>query len=119
MTSPSFPTPAVGGPGAAVSTDAVLTEVASMIIKILDGYGADDLGIGMETSFHDDLEMESIDLVTLAGMLTRTYGADVNLAEYLADKDLDEVIDLTIGDIVTYVVGCAGHLDRVGRVGRD
>jgi acyl carrier protein len=109
MIIPSSTTSPTQGHDAAVATAAVLVEVSTMITSILDGYGVDDLDIGMETSFHDDLEMESIDLVALAGMLTRAYGAEVNLAEYLADKDLDEVIDLTIGDIVTFVV------DRIGR----
>ncbi|MDQ1287401.1 MAG: acyl carrier protein [Actinomycetota bacterium] len=87
----------------------VLDDVAQMIVRILGTCDLEDLGIGMETSFHDDLEMESIDLVTLAGMLTGEYGADVNLAEFLADKDLDEVIDLTIGDIVDFVVSRTGR----------
>lgn len=86
-------------------TARVLGEVASMTIRILDAYGVGDVRIAMDTSFHEDLEMESIDLVTLAGMLAQTYGERVNLAEYLAEKDLAEVIALTIGDIVTYVVG--------------
>lgn len=96
-------------PDTTAPASAVLATVSAMIVKILDGYGVVESEIGMETSFHDDLEMESIDLVTLAGMLTEEYGESVNLAEYLADKDLGEVIGLTIGDVVNYVVS------RIGR----
>ncbi len=94
---------------AATTTERVLAQVTNMINQILGDYGLDDFEITMDTSFHDDLEMESIDLVTLAGMLVGEYGPDVNLAEYLADKDLDEVIALTIGDVVHYVVNQTGQ----------
>ena len=99
----------MSSPDTAAPASAVLTTVAGMIVKILDGYGVEESEIGMATSFHEDLEMESIDLVTLAGMLTEKYGQQVNLAEYLADKDLEEVIGLTVGDVVNYV---AGQIER-------
>jgi acyl carrier protein len=57
----------------------------------------------MDTRLGDDLELESIDLVTLAGLLAEWYGAAVNFAEYLAGLELDEIIELTVGDLVTYV----------------
>jgi acyl carrier protein len=88
----------------AIGPAQVLDDVSHMIVRILGTCDVGDLDITPDTSFHDDLEMESIDLVTLAGMLTGEYGPAVNLAEFLADKDLGEVIDLTIGDIVGYVL---------------
>ena len=85
-------------------TDRVFERVTEMVTDIFDAYGVDELDITMDSTFHDDLEMESIDLVTLAGALATEYGAEVHLAEYLAEKSLDEVIDLTVGDVVRYVV---------------
>jgi acyl carrier protein len=66
---------------------------------------ADVLGIEIvpETTFHDDLQLESIDLVTFGSILAEHFGPAVNLAEYLADKELDDVIALTVGDIADYV----------------
>jgi acyl carrier protein len=97
-------------PTAGSLTATVLSEVSAMIVQILDKYGLGGVEIEMGTLFHDDLEMESIDLVTLAGMLAERYGEHVNLAEYLAEKDLDEVIGLTIGDVVTFVVDLTGDV---------
>nr|WP_241265557.1 phosphopantetheine-binding protein [Streptomyces boncukensis] len=62
--------------------------------------GAD---IGMDTTLGDDLEMESIDLVALSARLEEWYGPRVNLAEYLAGLELDEIIELTVGRIVAHV----------------
>jgi acyl carrier protein len=90
-----------------VTPDAVLTvlaEIADMLRAILDEYGLDDAEIGMDTTFHDDLEMESIDLVTLAGRLEVRYGGRVNFAEFIADLDLDQIIAMSVGQLVEHVV---------------
>jgi len=84
---------------------AVLVEIAAMLRAILDESGLEDIEITGDTRFHDDLQLESIDLVTLAGGLQRRYGERVNLAEFIADLGLEEVIALTVGELVDYVVG--------------
>jgi acyl carrier protein len=92
--------------------DEVRKTVVALIADIVDGVDLLGVEITDDTSFHEDLQLESIDLVTLAGALTDTYGPRVNLAEHLADLDLDEVIELRIGDIVDYVLGrITGRLD--------
>lgn len=85
------------------NAEAVLTEVAAMLRSILDEYALDDIEIEGETRFHDDLELESVDLVTLAGMLAERYGERVNLAEFIADLGLEEIIELTVGQLVEHV----------------
>ncbi|MFD5813697.1 acyl carrier protein [Streptomyces sp. NPDC059618] len=69
-----------------------------------DEYGLDDVEIGMATTFNRDLELESIDLVTLSGLLEERYGGRVNFAEFLAGMEFDEIIELTVGRLVAYVV---------------
>lgn len=89
----------------AVDADEVLTEVTAMIRTLLEHYGLDDLAIGRWCRFHDDLDLESIDLVKLAAALRERYGPAVNLAEFLAGLDLDAMIELTVGHLVDYLVG--------------
>ncbi|MEU6994081.1 acyl carrier protein [Streptomyces sp. NPDC046465] len=81
----------------------VLGEVAEMITTVLGDYAPDAADIGLRSRFGDDLEMESIDLVTLAGLLAEWYGPDANFAAYLASLELDEIIALTVGDLVAYL----------------
>jgi len=83
--------------------EAVLAEVAAMLRSILDEYELDDIEIEWDSRFHDDLELESVDLVALAGKLAERYGDRVNLAEFIADLGLDEIIELTVGQLVAYV----------------
>ncbi|GGS75923.1 MULTISPECIES: acyl carrier protein [Streptomyces] len=86
------------------TADTVLAEVGDMLRTVLAEYGDDDVAIGMSTTFNRDLELESIDLVTLAGLLEERYGQRVNLAEFLAGMDFDEIVDLTVGRLVEHVV---------------
>jgi acyl carrier protein len=84
-------------------TAAVFDEIRSMVTKLLDQYGLDDVEITPDSLFHDDLGLESIDLVALGAMLAERYGERVNIAEFLADLKIDDVIGLRLGSLADYV----------------
>ncbi|TYC66694.1 acyl carrier protein [Streptomyces sp. CB01881] len=81
----------------------ILAEVTSMLAAVLDEYGLDTAEVTMEARFTEDLGLESIDLVTLAGLLRDRWGDRINFAEFIADMELDEIIGLTVGRLVTHV----------------
>jgi acyl carrier protein len=87
---------------------AVLAQLGGMLRELLEEYGLDDAEITMETTFHDDLELESVDLVALSGQLREHYGERVNFATFIAERDLDEIIALTVGELVRYIVASLG-----------
>jgi acyl carrier protein len=80
----------------------VLAELAEMIRATLGEFGA-DVEIIMDTTFREELGMESIDVVALAGRLQARYGDRVNFAHFVARLDLAEVRDLRVGQLVTYI----------------
>ena len=84
--------------------EAVFHAISQMLQEILAELGADEVEITEDTSFNEDLELESIDLVSLTSLIAQRWGETVNLAEFLAEKDLDEVIALKVGDLVDFVV---------------
>lgn len=88
----------------AVDEAAVLARVSEMLRALLDEYGLDDAEITMDTTFHDDLELESVDLVALSGQLREHYGDRVNFATFIAERELDEIIALTVGELVRHIV---------------
>ncbi len=65
-----------------------------------------DEPIGMETSFNEDLELESIEFVALAEQLQLRYGESVDFAAWISGKDLDEIIALKVGDLVRFIASC-------------
>lgn len=82
----------------------VLAQLSGMLRELLEEYGLDDAEITMDTTFHDDLELESVDLVALSGQLREHYGERVNFATFIAERDLEEIIALTVGELVRYIV---------------
>jgi acyl carrier protein len=83
----------------------VLDVIRTMIGEIVGEEYALDLEIDMATSFEDDLELESIEFVKLGAKLTQHYGGNVDFAAFLADKDLDEIIEMRVGEVVAYIMG--------------
>lgn len=88
--------------------ETVLADITGMLRTVVAELGLDDVEITRDTTFHDDLELESIDLVVLSGALREHYGERVNFAEFIADLELDEIIALTVGRLVDHVVASLG-----------
>ena len=67
-----------------------------------------DLGIDLEpdVSFSDDLELESLEFVQIGEKLQEIYGERVDFVAWFSDLDVDEIIDLTVGDLVEFIEGC-------------
>ena len=85
----------------------MLAEITEMITAVI---GVDELvglEIGLDTSFQEDLEVESIEFVVLSERLMARYGGDVDFVGWMAGMELDEIIALTVGDLVAFVVGPA------------
>ncbi|MGH3599463.1 MAG: acyl carrier protein [Pseudonocardiaceae bacterium] len=97
-----------------MTVDQVLAEVRGMLIEIIGVEYALSLDIGMDTSFDANLELESIEFVRLATMLKDRYGDRIDFVGFLATKDLNEIIEMTTGDLVIYIANClalAGAID--------
>ncbi|MGH3765102.1 MAG: acyl carrier protein [Pseudonocardiaceae bacterium] len=98
--------PAPASPAEA-SSAVILRELGSMLREVLGDYElGEDVEITADTKFFGDLELESIDLVVLAGHVEARYGSGVNIAEFIATLEFDEIIGLTLGRLVDYVADC-------------
>jgi acyl carrier protein len=88
-----------------IPTDAqVLDDLRAIIRQILQMEPEDDFAIESDASLTDELGLESIDLVNIGALLTERYGEAVNLAVYLADQEIDDVIKLTVGTLAEFVL---------------
>lgn len=93
-------------PVSAGTIDDVLPVVASMITEVVGDDLELDEPITMDTSFNEDLELESIELVALSEKLQQHYGAELDFVGWLSNKELDEIIALRVGELVEYIVSC-------------
>ncbi|MBM7075107.1 MULTISPECIES: acyl carrier protein [Micromonospora] len=93
--------------------DTILADLTEMIDAVLGDF-ADDQVVTMDTTFSEDLGMESIDVVALAGRLQSRYGDTVNFAHFVAKLDLETVRELKVGQLVTHIAESLGQADEVG-----
>ena len=83
-----------------------LTTIAGLIHEVIGEDWDLDEEITLETTFSDDLELESIEFVALAEKMQAPFGDDVDFVRWLSEKELDEVIDLKVGDVVEFIDAC-------------
>ena len=86
--------------------DDVLSQVTETIREVVGEEWILDETIEMSTSFGDDLELESIEFVALAEALQAVYGEDLDFVKWLSSKELDDIIELTVGDVVEFILAC-------------
>jgi acyl carrier protein len=61
------------------------------------------IDLDMDTSIADDLELESIEFVRMGEKLQEHYGSRIDLVAWFADFDVDQIIALTVGELVDYI----------------
>lgn len=81
----------------------ILQNLTEILREVVGEAWADEIEIGLDTSFSDDLELESIELVALAEKVQGRYGADVDFVGWLSNLELSEIIALTVRDVVEFV----------------
>jgi len=82
----------------------VLETVRDMLVDVIGPEYLLDLAVELETRFDEDLEIESLEFVALAERLLQHYGGQVDFVAWLATMELDEIIALTVGDLVSFIV---------------
>jgi acyl carrier protein len=83
-------------PGILAEITQMITDIAGEEILLVEE-------ITMDTSFSDDLALESIEFVALAERLQDRYGPEIDLMALLAGLDIDEIMGLTVGVLVRHI----------------
>jgi len=93
--------------GAPPSHDEVVADLTRMLGEVV---GEDELAmldeITVATSFNEDLELESIEFVALAELLMEHYGERVDFVAWIAEMELEQIIEMTVGELVAFIVSC-------------
>lgn len=78
-------------------------EVVAMLAQVT-GESAQWLArVGPASRLEGDLFLDSLEVASLGALLRAAYGDPVDLPAYLAGLDIDQIIALTVGDLVAYV----------------
>ncbi|MCA6094849.1 acyl carrier protein [Streptomyces sp. SCA3-4] len=99
------PTPDAVTPLPGTDECAVLAELTEALHAVVPEIALEGTAVTMDTRFVEDLDLESIDLVTLTAELGRRYGDRVDFPAFFASLELTEIIELSAGQLVRYIAG--------------
>lgn len=88
----------------APTRESVLADLERILLEVVGDDLLLDGPLTPETSFSDDLQLESIEFVALAEELLNTNGEKVDFVSWMSAMELDEVVALTAGGVVEFVV---------------
>ncbi|WP_326586830.1 acyl carrier protein [Streptomyces sp. NBC_01294] len=81
----------------------ILAEITDMLVEIVGDEYLLAEEVTMKTTFNEDLALESIEFVALAELLHHRYGAEVDLMGFLAEKDMDAILAMSVGELVAHI----------------
>jgi acyl carrier protein len=90
----------------AVDREDILRTVERLLVEVTGDEILLAGPITLTTSFNGDLELESIEFVALAEKLQLHYGAPVDFVGWISKKELDQIIALTVGELVEFIASC-------------
>ncbi|MGW5849165.1 acyl carrier protein [Streptomyces sp. NPDC055254] len=85
----------------------ILAEITGMLVRVVgdEFLLADE--VTMKTTFNEDLALESIEFVALAELLHERYGSGVDLMGFLAEKDMEAILAMSVGELVDHIARVA------------
>ena len=88
-----------------VLSEDVLKQVHLILAEVMDE-DPQDIEVELTTSFQNDLELESIEMVALGDALRTHYGDHLNFASWLTQFSLEDILELKVGDLVEWIEQC-------------
>ena len=82
---------------------AIVRDITAVIRKAVAEDWIQEFEIGAHTSFNDDLDLESVEFVTIAAGLQQHFGEQIDLIGWLSTKSFDDLIALRVGNIAEFV----------------
>jgi acyl carrier protein len=98
------PTDTQDSPDTAALTEEVLGQVRDVLADVIGEDYVSELDIDMDTAFRADLDIESIEFVAMGEALRELYGDRIDFVEWLTTMELDDIIALTVGELVDHIV---------------
>lgn len=93
---------------AATRTDPLYESVrATVETAIRDVVGElyyEECEVGLDSTFAEDIQLESMEVMEIAERLIEHYDGKVDFIAWFADFELDDLIDLTVGRVIDFIV---------------
>lgn len=90
--------------------ESIFAELVAILTTVIGEDYLLDIEITRESTFSEDIALESVEFVALGQKLQDRYPG-VNVAAFVADLDIDQIMAITVGDLVDYIERCLGAAD--------
>jgi acyl carrier protein len=96
--------------------ESVQKTVTGTIIDVVGQEFYEECEVGLESTFAEDIELESMEMMEIAERLMITYEGKVDFVAWFADMELEEIIDLTLGQVIDFIVKSLEDSENAGAV---
>jgi acyl carrier protein len=87
----------------------IFDEVVQMLVEVLGDDFLLEVEVTPETTFADDLGVESIEFVALAEKMQDRYRGRVNFVAFVGGMDIHEITSMTVGRLVDHILQCVSQ----------
>ena len=84
--------------------DTVRATVETAIRDVVGEWYYEECQIGLGSTFAEDIQLESMEVMEVAERLIEEYEGRVDFVAWFADMELDDLIELTVGRVVDFIV---------------
>jgi|SRR5688572_20937118 len=85
----------------------ILQVLKKFIVEVIGKSFASEIdNIDASSSFANDVEFDSIELVEFSEKIKTHYGSKIDFHDWLSGMDLEQIFRMTVGDVINYIEGC-------------
>jgi acyl carrier protein len=93
----------------------VIADITEILVEVIGDEFLLDVEITPETTFSGDLELESIEFISLAEHLKVRYSGRVDFTAFLAGLGIQEILELSVGRLAALITqACAEREESAG-----
>src|SRR5688500_18648101 len=74
------------------------------IVGVVGRWYYDECGVTLDSTFAEDIELESMEVMEISESLIDTYEGRVDFVAWFSGKELEELVELTLRDVVEFIV---------------
>lgn len=91
---------------AKLNSEEIFAVLKGFITEVIGEEFVEEMDISRQSSFTRDLEMDSIEIVSFSEKVKAHFGEHTDFTGWLSGMDLDQLINLTLDDIIKYIESC-------------
>lgn len=78
--------------------------VEGSIIAVVGRWYYEECQVDLGSTFAEDIELESMEVMEIAERLIETYEGRVDFVSWFSGMELEDLVELTVGDVVDFIV---------------